>query len=421
MRARRLAPRPLAAGALLLFGTLGALGNEPPAAGPGEAAATEAPAPANGAPSAAFPATRPPMPFDVMRSVQFLQDQVAHGNDRAIRVQALLLRRFARSFLQADPAIWSDPRNQRAAALFALSGGPPDLLVDLKRESLLGALPAELVDGAIAYGRNDLENAGRRLAALDLGSLEPVLAAQTAMALGQIRQIEDPAAAAADLDRARLLAPGTLLEEAALRLQTLLVDDLGQHGRADHLARRYFSEFNRSAYAGNFETRFVAMMTARGRSDADMAMAAMADAVAPLDPERRRTLFLAAARRSLVEGELRFAGRAAASAEALPGASDADRTRAELYAAASGVATADPGEAARRLGAIRREALHPADQPLLDAALAVLRGIDETATPLASLQTGDGEPAAPVAGASTLARAQQALADASQDLSGQTP
>lgn len=406
------------AASLALLAASGALAQEhaaPAGEGGGVPAHSEPAVPAEPAP------TRPPMPFDVMRSVQFLQDQVAHGNARAIRVQALLLRRFARSFLEADPAVWADARNQRAAVLFSLSGGPPDLVEALRRENLLGALPPALVEGAALYGRNRLDEARERFAALDLDALEPALAAQVALARGQVRQIGDPAAAASDLDRARLLAPGTLIEEAALRLGALLVDETGDHAKADRLARRYFEAFGDSAYAANFEARFVAMSTARGRADPDGALRTLADAAAPLAAERRRRLLLAVARRSLVEGDLRFAGRVAAEAEALPGGSAGDRERAAFYVSAASVAELDPAEGERRLGAVRRDALHPEDGKLLDAALAVLasirRGVEP---PPAAAEVAAAEPAAPApareAGPDILARAEQALAGAAQDL-----
>ncbi len=418
--------KPILAVALcaLALGT-GALRAE--AAGQGETAAPgghDAPAATVAASETAppadspFPTTRAPMPFDVMRSVQFLQDQVARGNDRAIRVQALILRRFGRTFLEADPAVWQDARNFRAALLFALSGGTPDVLDRLIREKLLDEAQLPLLEGTLAYVRNDLGTARRKLAHIRFEGMEPVLAAQLSLVLGQIEQIDDPKSAIVHLDRARLLAPGTLIEEAALRLGAMLVDGTGDHARADQLSRRYFDRYADSAYVGNFEARFTATLTERAAENAPATLAGMADVIAGLPPARRQTLFLAAARRSLVEGSLPFAKGTAAAALAIPGLSDADRDRAVLYRTASALGSLKPADARRTLDAIERPRLHPEDEKLLEAAYAVLDSIDATlaampeASPSADAAAAAGAPDTPA----ILARAEAALAGSTEIL-----
>lgn len=386
-------------------------GHEVAAPAEGEA---KADAGTQGEAAAQFATTRAPMPFDVMRSVQFLQDQVARGNDRAIRVQALLLRRFGRTFLEADPAVWRDPRNFRAAILFSLSGGTPDVLDRLMREKLLDESQTALIEGTLAYVRNNLEKAKKRLADVPLAEMEPVLAAQLHLVLGQIHQGDNPKDAIAHLDQARLLAPGTLIEEASLRLGAMLVDASGDHARADQLARRYFDRFANSSYAGNFEARFSAMVTSRGSANAEEALAEMSDVIAALSGPRQQTLYLAAARRSLVEGNLQFAAASAEAALAIPGLSGSDQSRAELYKTASSLGSLKPTEARQTLDRIERAELHPEDATLLDAAYTVLDQIDATlaAMPAPALNVASAKADGPA----VLARAEAALAQSSQAL-----
>lgn len=370
------------------------------------ALAEEAAAPvpsAEAAPEAAhapWPPTRTPMPFDVMRSVQALQDQVARGNAPAIRVQALLLRRFMQSFLQADPAVWQDERNRRAAILFTLSGGPPELLEGLQRENLLGAGYEALVQGALLYVRNDLQGAYKQFALVDPMSIESVLGGQISLAMGQIQQFDKPLVALEHLDQARLLAPGGLIEEAALRLEALLANDQKQEAQADHLARRYFDRYADSTYAANFEARFASIMTDRARTDATGAFESMSDVVAGLPEDRQVRLFLAVARRSLVEGNLAFAQLGAARALTADDLSPADRTRGRLYEVASTLAALGLDEGARQLAEIDRSMLHSEDALLLDAAYRVLDGIGAPDMAVAETPADD----VPI-----LARAEQAL------------
>ncbi|MFD2236355.1 hypothetical protein [Aureimonas populi] len=312
--------------------------------------------------------TRSPMPFDIIRSLQFLQDQVARGNDRAIRVQALLLKRFAPVFLAADAPVWSDPRNQRAAVLFVLSGGPAEVLEGLIAADVLPIEDRGLYDGAIAYVRNDVARARDTLSLVDLSDMEPGLAGHINLVLGQLWQEDEPERAAGYLDRARLLAPGGLIEEAALRLEVLIVDGLGRHDQADRLARQYFDRYSASSYSANFEARFAAIFSARGMGEADKAMAAMTDVIAGLPAERRRTLLLAVARRALVEGRMAFAHQAAGAALEIGGMTPADEARARLYHAAAAVGPGDSAGARRALADIPRDLLHPQDAALLDAA-----------------------------------------------------
>ncbi|MBB3996396.1 hypothetical protein [Aureimonas pseudogalii] len=397
----------------------GAAEGEAPATGAahGQAAATGA-ALATAPFDPSWKTSRTPMPFDVMRSVQFLQDQVARGNDRAIRVQALLLRRFGPTFLEADPVVWKDPRNVRAVILFTLSGGSSEVIDRLAGESLLDETQTALVQGASAYVRNDLETAAKRLLEVDLASLEPVLAAQLSLVLGQILQIDHPADALPHLDRARLLAPGTLIEEAALRLEATLVEAQGERTFADRLARQYFDRYADSSYAGNFEARFAAIYVGRAKTDPGAAMAAMADVLAGLPDPRQARLFLSASRRSLVEGNLKFANDAAQKGLSLEGVAEADRVRGRLYEVASRLGTTDPAGARSELEAIDAAQLHPEDAKLLDAAFGVLDSID--AHPLVAAADPVAAPSTPEA-PSVLSRAEQALAQASQDLIASKP
>lgn len=385
------------------------------AAAEGEAAQGEAPAELADGRDTHWSETRRPMPFDVMRSVQFLQDQVAHGNSRAIRVQALLLRRFGRTFLEAPPEIWKDPRNTRAVVLFTFSGGTPDVIQSLIHQSLLPEAEQPLFEGALAYVRNDLKLAAKKLDGVSIEDLEPVLAAQVSLALGQIHQLDDPEKALHHLARARLLAPGTLIEEAALRLGAPLVDASGDHAWSDRLARRYFDAYRDSSYVSNFEARYIGMVVGRAMPSAQNALLAMDGVVDGLAVDRRQRLYLAAARRSLVEGNLQFSTLTADRAIGLEGLQPGDAARATLYRTASSLAVLGQDAARTVLDGIDRDLLHVEDQKLLDAAYSVL---DSMARP--ALMTEAADTASPAADApetsSILSRARAALDAASQEM-----
>ena len=69
---------------------------------------------------------------------------------------------------------------------------------------------------------------------------------------------KEPAKALAYLDDARLLAPGTLIEEAAFRRQIALIASAGDGERYEMMVARYLRRFPNSVYAGNFRQQFAA-------------------------------------------------------------------------------------------------------------------------------------------------------------------
>ncbi len=115
------------------------------------------------------------------------------------------------------------------------------------------------------------------------------------------------------------------------------------------MARRYFDTYHDSSYAAaNFETRYVALVVGRAMADPQAALVAMDGVVAGLPTARQKRLYLAAARRSLVAGNLHFASQSADQAIALDGLEPGDAARASLYRTASALG-ADDQTASERL------------------------------------------------------------------------
>jgi hypothetical protein len=69
---------------------------------------------------------------------------------------------------------------------------------------------------------------------------------------------EDPGEAIRLLDQARVLAPGTLVEETALRRELVLADEIADIDKFTFLSSEYIWRFPSSAYFESFRQRFVA-------------------------------------------------------------------------------------------------------------------------------------------------------------------
>jgi len=79
-------------------------------------------------------ASRPP--YQMVRSLQMLQDQIARGDLEAHNAQPALLKRIGDSFLKVDASSWKEPRNSRAAVTFLLSGGAPQVIATLRARNV---------------------------------------------------------------------------------------------------------------------------------------------------------------------------------------------------------------------------------------------------------------------------------------------
>jgi chemotaxis protein MotC len=351
------------------------------AAGPAEA--QDAPAPA----ATALPA---PTPFEMVRTLQALQAQMAEGNAAAVIAQRELLGLIADRFLAADAATWQDARNARAALTYTLSGGNPKVLRQLRTLAPPIALDANLVDGALAYADGNEDKARDLLLPYDARALPASLGGQIALIQAGFVARQDLKRAARLLDDARLLMPGTLIEEAALRREVFIVAQIGDLDRFEFLSRHYLRRFGASVYASDFRQRFATAIARLSLTEKDGRFPRLEAMLKASDVDSQRALFLHVARSAVVHGKLETARTAARDARAVAATGSGDAALAALYEAAAGIATADFPAYRRDLAGLARLPLDGIDRDLRDAALAVAAEIRAEAPPLHPLEGLDG-------------------------------
>jgi chemotaxis protein MotC len=185
------------------------------------------------------------------------------------------------------------------------------------------------------------------------------------------------------LDFVRLQAPGTLLEEAALRRQVFVASQTSNIDKFQSLATEYLRRYRHSVYAGNFRQRLASALTridfGKESSRFDGIVAMMAE----LEPEARRDLYLLAARSSIEQGLTTSARLMAAKAQELAGEDKASAARAKLYRAASMITSPEAiTSAVDELRSLDRSLLGSSDLNLLDAAISMagqIRKVPEAA------------------------------------------
>lgn len=323
-------------------------------------------------------------PYQMVRSLQLVQDRIADGDHAALPMQRKLLELIDARLRAAKPATFEDERNARALLIYAMSGGNPTTVRAVMPRLDPAAAESALGNGIASYVKGDFAAARDRLAGIEPLDLSPEVGAFAALVKGTVLTPENPETALDMLDEARLLAPGTLVEEAALRRTIALSAKLDAPDRFLRASSQYVRRFLRSPYASQFAEAFVAAIVAL-RETVDLA--SVEAVVDDMSDEQAHVVYLRLARQSAIDGHetlLDFASsRAARFAE--PNAEE--DPRALLYSSISSVTSDNVEEVLNRLGEIDRSRLSTNDRKLLDAAHAVAREVmagldrhDETAT-----------------------------------------
>ena len=304
-------------------------------------------------------------PYQLVRSLQLVQDRIAAGDSASLPMQRKLLAMIDARLGEATEAELAKERNFNGLLVYGMSGGNPATI-----EAVLSKINPDnahrgLADGVLSYLRGRPQHAATALASVDPMKFDPELGAFLALVKGSLLAPDDPKAALKLLDIARLLSPGALVEEAALRRSVVLHTALHDPQRFLWAAQEYVRRYLRSPYASQFADGFVAGVIALH----DVVPLSEVETVAALmDPEQEKVIYLRIARRAAIDGLKTLSAFAAAKAEALQGlGGEPDDPRALLYASLSTVTT-EPAEVLRaRLATIDRSRLSVGDQRLLDA------------------------------------------------------
>lgn len=358
------------------------------------------------------------LPVELVRTLQLLQDRIARGSTQAHLAQRQLLAHIEQRLVALEPETWTNPENVRAAVAFALGGGGPAVLRRMRETAKLPDDDSALVRGALAYLEGRERDARALLGRFDPRTQPPSLAGQLALTQAAVTVREAPRKAIELLDLARLLAPGTLVEEGALRREIFIHAQGGDAKRFEALSIQYLRRFRRSVYAGNFRQRFATALT-RLDFDSDRARVERLERMLDeIEPAERRDLYLLVARAGLDQGRRDTATFAAERALSLSAPDSGAAARARLYrAAALIVVDGRYEEGLEGLRAIDRAGLDESDRVLLDAALSTavqIRGgappapASPPAAPPANATPSNGRRQIPEA--ASIARARDALA-----------
>ncbi|CDX32666.1 conserved exported hypothetical protein [Mesorhizobium sp. ORS 3359] len=364
---------------------------------------------AAGSPSAAF-AQDALQPYQLVRSLQLIQDRIAGGDHAALPMQAKLLEMIDARMRDADAEDFKEPKNFRALLVYGMSGGNPVTVAAAASRAMTDPQSLAIAKGVVAYLNGRPANAIEMLKPIDPMSVPPDIGAFLALVKGSLLAADDPAQALVLLDEARLLSPGTLVEEAALRRSVGIAAAQGDAARFALASTQYVASYLYSPYASQFADAFVSgVITLHMAISQDK----IADITSMMDPEREKVIYLRIARHAAIDGMTELSAFAAAKAElGRNGGGSQDDPRSQLYSSLSTMTSASVDDVRAKLGRIDRSKLSQNDRDLLDAAQAVA---GEVVAPVKTPANAEAAPAA-TKGNETNAAAEASADPANADL-----
>jgi chemotaxis protein MotC len=351
---------------------------------------------------------------DLVDELRGIQLRIAQGDKAAYPAQLSQLKTIGAAIATASPESWKTKREADSLVIYILSGGSLANVGPLLKGDALIESERSLARGALAYVTNHETNAITLLKEADLTALDARLAGEVAFARSVLETKRDTKAAVDLLDWARLVEPGGLVEEAALRREIALLADAKDMSRLTVLTRQYVTRFAASLYAPDFLRDLAGAIARLGLADEPANYKLLSSAVAALPPDGRRAFLLNLAKSGVVSA--RFAAAASAATEALESskADSPEAMRARLYLAASRLFSDAYDAAIADLKTLSASELDRSDASLLAAARKVaaeLRiapdlNVFNTQNAAALPDANKDKPSGP---ALTIAQAQEAL------------
>lgn len=261
-------------------------------------------------------------PYKMIRSLQYVQDSVVLGDHSAIEMQRFMLGAIDERLRAADHSAFRDPRNVDAALVYVMSGGNPATLDLLADRDIEGNFDSRVTDALRQYlnGKGPLivENLTKAAPEYKNSRIGPYLF----LILGNAMSQQDPIEAMKHYDWARLTAPGTIIEEAALRRSVSLAAQAGLPEKGFRYALNYARRYLTSPYASQFADVFVELAVAHFDEAAD---GRVSEILSFMDSARQREVYLRVARRAAIAGNQALARLASRRAEELAGMTVPDR------------------------------------------------------------------------------------------------
>ena len=312
-------------------------------------------------------------PYKMLRSMQFVQDSVVSGDHSAAEMQRYLLGQIDKRLRTVDGAIFEDPRNVDATLIYTMSGGNPATLEYLVARDVQGYFDSRVTDVLRKYFSGKGQMVLKPLVEIQGEYKNKAIGPYLALIAGNALMTSKPEEALKMYDWARLTAPGTIVEEAALRRSITIAVNAGMIKEGLTYSNQYARRFLHSPYASQFADLFVALAVENVHT---VGLEKIRDTADVMDPDRRQAIYLRIARQAMIAGEMELARMAAdEAAKVKPTTPNGKDVLANFYGGLANVPTDNIAKAAAALDQVPDEILSPKDKMLREAARAVAQQV----------------------------------------------
>ncbi len=309
-----------------------------------------------------------PEPYKLIRTLQHAQDQIAGGSQVAYDVQRKLLDHIGTKFIKFPDHVWADEKNSEAAAVFALAGGDPQVGKWLLNNRALAEEYKDILKGAVAFASREYPVAAEVLAPFEPLKYPGHLGGSLALVKAMLVAKEDPKAAARLFAISRLLVPGTLIDEAALRRSLVLFktkEDLPQLVTTSSI---YYRQFGQSVFGPVFDENLATTLV-KFDDDALQEYQEKLSEVVKLTPgNRQKKIYLMFAKKAVINGRMAFARFISSNAAKVDPSDSQTVTRANLYKAAADLVSDAPEKGLTALDNIDTKILSDDDKQIMKKA-----------------------------------------------------
>ena len=329
-------------------------------------------------PATALADDREALLISQIRMLTLKFDNIANRDSSAPMDLAQSREQFGNYLRDAASLGMLSPVLREHAEIFVLSGGDISVLKPWEEGLKPGTPEKKLFDGIMAYGRGSTAEAEALLLSLDALTLDPMRGGHLALAQALLASRLSPERAFGYFDMARLLLPGTLVEEAALRQIVVLAVRTSNKERFLSAANSYLSRFRRSAYVPGFEVQLAAhIVRFPGRDGYSILQELLA--AHPQGWGRCLACFVATiAEQSVILGKVDLAIAAARSAMPLVSDGTFEKQRLLLYYGAALIVTDDFAHGVEALKSVDQGGFDQKDRELLNASLQLAAKLRET-------------------------------------------
>jgi len=282
---------------------------------------------------------------------------------------------MAERLLAADPQSWRQAKNTRAVVTYTLSGGQARVIQKVIEIGNAPELEKKLMEGALAYVDGHEAKASQLLMSIDAKSLPPTVGGHIALVQAMLLSRGDPKRSNELLDLARILVPGTLVEETALRREIFNLSDGSDFNKFVLLSSQYLRRFQKSLYAENFKQRFSATIIRLGMTDDPDQFDKVVKAIKELETEDQLHMYMLIAQAAILNGSANVARLAAKKAIEVAKDGSAEGTRAQLFQAAAMILTNNYDQGLTKLKAIDPAQMSKHDLELKSAILSMAKQI----------------------------------------------